>query len=311
MDVNTKPAGKYAVLFRIHFWDDYAERQYQRLCSVVGDGDVFILVDETSRRVPIPHQNVVSHTQEGVLALGLSGAGHGNVLWFNGDYPLYFFYERHGHYGHYIMIEYDVVVRRSLDDIVDQMAREEIDFVGLTKGEAVADWPLTYTCLDAYSKDQVQKRLICIALFSNKAVGHLFDRRLEQSQRQAAGALQRWPYCEGFIPTELNRAGMKMAELSLFGSTDRYDWKPAVLETELPLLRQQVFLHPVLDPQRYVQHTMKDLWPPEAFFDPWNPVARRLRRAPSHLYRPLLVRALWRRAGAVFRKLSLTSDRHE
>ncbi len=302
MDVNAKPAGRYAVLFRIHFWDEYAERQYQRLRAMVGDGDVFIVVDETSRAVPIPHGNVVSHTQAGVLALGLSGAGHGNVLWFNGDYPLYFFYQQHPQYDFYIMTEYDVVVQRKLDDVVERMAREGIDFVGLTKGETVADWPLASTCLDAYPADQIYKRLICIAMFSNAAVRRLFDRRLELSRQHEAGALRRWPYCEGFIPTEVAAAGLVMAELSQFGPTSRYDWTPAIVETELPELAEQAFLHPVLDPQRFVQHTMKDLWPPEAFFDPRNAVAGRLRRAPFKLYGPPLARALWRRAGAMFRK---------
>lgn len=307
MDANTRQPATYAVLFRTHFWDDYAERQYQRLRSVVGTGDVFILVDETSRKVAIPHENVVSHTQEGVLALGLSGAGHGNMLWFNGDYPLYFFFAQHSHYDYYIMTEYDVVVQRDMDDIVGQMAAGGVDFVGLSNNEAVVDWPLTHTCLDAYSEDQIRKCLICISMYSNRAIRHLFERRLELSRQHEAGLLKRWPYCEAFLPTEIAAAGLTMAELSQFGRTDRYDWKPAIVETELPSLADQGFAHPVLDPRRYVPHTMFDLWPPEAFFDPRNPVARRLRRAPLRLYGPPLARALWRRAGAPLRKLLPTS----
>jgi len=64
-----------------------------------------------------------------VLGLGLSGAGHGNMLWFNGDYPLYYFYEQHGSYDYYVMTEYDVGVQRPLDDIVDRMARDGTDLV--------------------------------------------------------------------------------------------------------------------------------------------------------------------------------------
>jgi len=60
---DTKIGSTYAVLFRTHFWDDYVERQYQRLRAVAGRGDVFILVDETNGPVPIPHPNVVPHTQ--------------------------------------------------------------------------------------------------------------------------------------------------------------------------------------------------------------------------------------------------------
>lgn len=43
MTSDTEAANTYAVLFRTHFWDDYVERQYQRLRAQVGRGDVFIL----------------------------------------------------------------------------------------------------------------------------------------------------------------------------------------------------------------------------------------------------------------------------
>lgn len=301
MDEMPQHAGRYAVMLRTHLWDDYVERQYQRLVSRSRGGDVFILVDETNGRVDIPHPNVVSHTQEGVLALGLSKAGYGNLLWFNGDYPLYAFHHEKPGYGYYVMVEYDVTVQLDLGDMISRLEREGVDFVGLTKGEPVAEWPHAASCLDAYRPEQVQKRLICLAAFSRRAVEHLFAKRLELSREHRAGALRRWPYCEAFIPTELGLAGFKLAELSDFGPTDFYDWKPALVETDLPLFQGQAFLHPVLDPKRYVQHTMKDVWPPEAFFYPGAEVGRRLRRVPAGVYGPPLLRALWKRAGDAVR----------
>jgi len=304
VSASTKPASTYAVLFRTHIWDEYVERQYQRLRATVGRGDLFILVDETSRPVSIPHPNVVSHTQASVLDMGLSGAGHGNMLWFNGDYPLYFFYRQHDNYDFYIMTEYDVAVQRPLDGIVDQMAQDGTDLVGVPNTDAVADWPLTHTCQDAYVHDEIKKCLICISMYSNRAVRRLYERRVEMSHLQKAGLMPHWPYCEAFISTEVALAGFKMTSLAEFGPISRYDWSPAVVESDLPLLADQAFVHPVLDAQRFVQHTMKNLWPPESFFDPRNAVARLLRRAPVSVYGPPLARALYRRAGAPLRKLS-------
>ncbi len=304
--VNTqpKPTATYAVLFRTHIWDEYVERQYQRLRATVGRGDLFILVDETSGSVSIPHPNVVSHTQASVLDMGLSGAGHGNMLWFNGDYPLYFFYQQHDSYDFYIMAEYDVAVQRRLDGIVDRMAQDGTDLVGVPNTDAVADWPLTHTCLDAYTPDEIKKCLICISMYSNRAVRRLYERRVEMSHLQKAGLMPHWPYCEAFISTEVALAGFKMTSLAEFGPINRYDWSPAVIEADLPILADQAFVHPVLDAPRFVQHTMKNLWPPESFFDPRNAVARLLRRAPVEVYGPPLARALYRRAGAPLRKLS-------
>ena len=300
---DARAGGTYAVLFRTHLWDDFVERQYQRLQARVGRGALFILVDETSGKVPVPHANIVSHSEAGVLALGLSGAGHGNLLWFNGDYPLYFFYEQHPGYDFYIMTEYDVGVQRPLDGIVDRMAQDATDLIALPNEDDVGTWPLTHTCRDAYAEEEIRKCLICIAAFSNRAVRRLYDRRLEMSKSEQAGLLRHWPYCEAFIPTEIALAGLGITSLAAFGPVERYDWSPAVIEAELPELAGQAFVHPVLDADRFVRHTMKNLWPPEGFFSKRNPVARNLRRAPISVYGPPLARALFRRVGAPFRGL--------
>jgi hypothetical protein len=39
---------RYAVIFRTHFWDDFARRQFARLRQMVREGDIFVLVDETN-----------------------------------------------------------------------------------------------------------------------------------------------------------------------------------------------------------------------------------------------------------------------
>lgn len=296
-------SSNYAVLFRTHFWDEFAERQYQRLSDAASGADVFVLVDETSKPIPIPHPNVVPHTQQSVLNLGLHGGGHGNILWFNGDYPLYYFYQQHSQYDYYIIVEYDVVVGCELDAVIERMREESVDFVGLSNNQPLSEWPLTHTCVDVYPQDTIRKCLICISMFSNRAVRHLFDRRVVMSAQFEAGLLPCWPYCEAFIPTEIAAARLKMVELSEFGPTSHYDWKPAIIESDLPLLAGQAFAHPLLDPERFIRHVMVDLWPPEAFFNPRNTVARRLRRAPISMYGPLLVKALLHRARAPLRKL--------
>lgn len=291
----------YAVIFRTHLWDDFVARQYDRLVARTRNGHVFILVDETSGPVRIDRDNVVRYTQSDVLNLGLAKAGRGNLLWFNGDYSLYAFFDRYRDYDYYIMTEYDVVVQVELDDVVAAADRAGHDFVGLSKGEPVSEWQFTETCLDAYDAAQVQKRLICIAMFSRRAVQHLFDRRLELSQEFRNGALRRWPYCEAYIPTELSVGGFKLAELSEFGPTDSYDWTGVVFEAELGALKGQAFVHPVLDPNRYVANTMKDSWPPESFFYMRSETRRKLRRVSLRDYGPPLARALRKRVASIVR----------
>ena len=295
MTAGLAEGGRYAVVFRTHIWDDYVARQYRRLCARVGGGDVFILVDETSGPVPISEGTVVSHTQESVKALGLANAGRGNMLWYNGDYPLYFFYHHYPNYKYYVMIEYDVAVHEDIDPMIAHVAREGIGFVGLTKGESVAEWPFTASCLDVYALADIKKSLICLAIFSRDAVRALFEQRLSLSREFREGRLERWPYCEGFIPTELALRGFKLAELSDLGSTDLYDWRPAFAETDLAELRQHTFVHPVLDPHRYVQATLRSAWSTTDALDPRSDLMRRLRRVPLSVNGAPLAAALRRR----------------
>lgn len=293
---------RFAVLFRTHFWDDFAERQYRRLVERSRGGEVFILVDETNGAVAIPHDNVVRYTENDLLALGLAKAGTGNFLWFNGDYSLYVFFERFPDFDHYIMVEYDVAANRDMGEMVARSVEKGYDFIGLTTVHPDIGWNFTDGCLDLYRLEDIQQRLICIALFSRAAIAHLFARRKEHSLAFERGEIRRWPFCEAYIPTELALGGFRMGELSEFGPLDHYEWRPSYVETDLGEMTGQAFVHPVLDPNRYIVHTMKHLWPPENYFIPGSKVRRRIRRVPSSVYWPVLSKALKERVTESWRK---------
>jgi hypothetical protein len=283
---------RYAVLFRVHFWDDFAERQYQRLRAKARNADLFILVNETDGTVPIPHRNKVSFTEKDLLALGLSGAGYNGMVWYNGDYPLYYFYERYPDYDYYIVSDYDVLVQRDLDDVVDRLAREYIDYVGLTRAGEFSTWPHTHTVRGVYPEEMIQKQLICLVMYSNRCVRRLLERRRELSQMYSAGQLDAWPYCEAFIPTEVAMAGLKAEELTRFGPCDHCHAGPAILESDLARHAEQGFVHPVLDASRFVERTFTRLSD-----------VRKLRRVPVRFFARPLGRMFWQRVTARVSKL--------
>lgn len=292
---------RYAVLFRTHLWDDFVARQYERLKSRTGRGDLYVLLDETNGPVETGQAAVVGHTNASIEALGLAPAGGGNLLWYNGDYPLYFFYDRHPDYDYYVMVEYDVCINIDLDHLVDRCLREGAGLAALAKGEAVSDWAHAASCQEIYPPQAVAKRLICLATFSRDAVRHLFERRLALSAEIRAGAIQAWPFCEGYIPTELAVSGFKLLELSELGTTERYDWWPPVLEDDLPGLDGQTFIHPVLDRARYVDSALR-IWRIPELFDARSGLRRRLSRVPLHVFAPPLARMLWFRFGRALRR---------
>lgn len=275
---------RYAVIFRTHFWDHFARRQFARLRKVVRGGDIFVLVDETNGKVTgIEHDRVVAVTEAELLTMGFAAAGEGNLLWFNGDYPLYRFQELHGDYDYYLQLEYDAVFNTDVDALVARAAAEAIDFIGLTKGEPTADWPWTHTCTDAYEVNEVAHQLICISLFSHQALRYLRERRLALSAAYRAGEMRAWPMCEAFIATELLQGGFNCGELSDFGDTGAYDHWPPILERDLDVTTG-AFVHPVLDEARYASSLLKYKIGLIGYLRPDSLFHRKARRLPAPLY---------------------------
>ncbi len=276
-------APRYAVIFRTHFWDDFVTRQLERLSRQVAQGDIFVLIDETNGAVEgIAHNRVVRMRDADATGLGLALRGEQNLMWFNGDYPLYHFQHRHPEYDYYLQLEYDVVLNTDLDSLVARAAADGADFVGLTKGEPVQIWAWRHTCLDAYAGDDIRYQLICCCLLSRRALERLFTRRLEMSARLSS--TQAWPHCEGFIATEIRLAGMKSVELSEYVDTFAYDSWPPYVESDLDRLAAAPVIHPVLDKSRYVASLLKYKVGLAGYLNPLSLFHRKLRRLPAREY---------------------------
>ena len=293
---------KFAVLFRTHMWDDFIERQYQRVLSCVQGGDVFILANNTTTSCDnIPHERVIKFTENDLLALGLARAGENNLLWYNVDYPIYYFCEMQPTYSHVVLIEFDVVLNITIDSVVDYCIKKEIDLIGLTQDPSLDEWMWTYTCFEHYKVKDIRKFLLPFGVFTQRAIAHLFGKRLEHSRELQQKNISRWPHCEAFIPTELALVGFKLAELSELGRTQRFNFRPTTYEMDLPDLQDEAFIHPVLDKTRYIQSVLKYSVRTESYFLPGSPIGIGLRRFPFSDYRRYLVEALLRRINYLIR----------
>ncbi len=301
-----------AVIFRTHFWDAFAQRQFDRLLAVAQGTTVFVLVDETNGPVAgIDHPRVVRVTEAGLLAMGLARAGEGNLLWFNGDYPLYRFAELHPDYDIYVQLEYDVLIHQPIAALAARMQEKGVDYVGLTKGEPVDEWFWRGTMAQAYPAPAVRKHLICLCAFSAAALRHLWQARLAHAEAWRAGTLTVWPFCEGFIPTELATAGFALGELSDFGGTQTYDHWPPYLEADVPVLADQTFVHPVLDEARFIASLHKYRIGLAGYLNPVSQFHRKLRRLPPRRYASALATSFATKARRTLRSAaaSLASAR--
>ena len=264
-------APSYAVLFKCHFWDAFAQRQLNRLRAKTRRGEIFVFVDETrgpAGDVGHDEARVIRATEADLGRLGLACYETFSQFWFSADYAMHLLTRREPDYDYYVMVEFDVVLNRDLDGIIDEIASEEVDFVSHPIREpAIEQFHWLYTAEGVYTLAEMRHWLTCIAIFSHKAAHRLYERRLELGARFQSGELPSWPMCELAIPTEMNIAGFKMKPLNELGSIDFYQWTPPYDEASLPRLDAGTFIHPLLDAQRFLTNIMR--WHPnhEEFFE--------------------------------------------
>lgn len=249
---------RFAVAFRTHFWDDFTERQLERLKPYLGSGELFILADETRGKIPgLDHQRVFGVTDQQILDAGYVRAGEGSIQWFSGDVPMYLFRQAHPEYDVYVQLEYDVNVSVDLEDLCRRVAAEGVEMVDLPNPEPLEEWPWLPTCLDFYGREEVRHSLVCFSLFSGRALDLLARERLRQAEAFRAEPGVEWPYCEGYLPTEARRQGVRSASLAEYGDVSRYRWWPPYSERELTTAPDRSFVHPTLDTERYVASYLK------------------------------------------------------
>ena len=268
----------YAVIFRTHFWDAFVDRQFKRLQQRVGRGVVFVLVDETRGHVAgIPTTNVFRLTDDEVLRAGFVSAGEGSIQWFSGDVPLYLFRKAFPSFSFYLQLEYDVNIHLWADELVNRVAEDNADVVSLERRPTPPDWHWMDSIRGVYPEAEAMHHLICLSIFSGRALDALSESRLKQAVHYRQGSQRAWPFCEAFIPMEGNRLGLKLVQLSAFGDVDMYDWWPPLPERMLPRLQEHKFVHPVLDRDRFITSVMK--YPNvRALFLPQSLFHRRLRQ---------------------------------
>lgn len=286
---------RFAVVFKTYAWDEFVERQAHRLEDVTGSGDFFVSIDETNGAVgPVAFPNVTRFTNADLVRSGLANRFEkGSLLWWNPDYAHYQFLAEHGDYDYYVFIEYDALIQGSIAELIARVVRERVDFVALPFRIPVEEWFWSKTHRQTYPIDEMRGSLNCITVFSRRALMKMRQRRMEMSTDQK---VRYWPMSEAFLLTEIARAGYVHRSLEEFGTLGAYDWFPPTLEEDLPHHAGSTFLHPVLDPRRYIETILKSNPPLLSFVLPWSDTRRRLNRVDSERYLHLLPKEFRRRS---------------
>lgn len=266
----------HAVLFKIHFVDSFVIRQLERLKARVGNGDLYVIVDETRGPVgPIPHDRVIRSSNGDMIRRGFVAADpHSAMFRHCADYSLYPLIEDHPPYDHYVSVEYDAVINADLDTIIAKAAAQSVDFIGYRIDEPVSRLGWTGMVEAVYDLSDLRPYLNAISFYSRRAVAYLRERRLEMSRLCRDGKIAQPPRSEAFIGTELALGGHRLGHLPDFGDTSRFTWWPPSAEVELPELTHRTFIHPVLDGKRCAESLIR--FSLSEIFAPGNERAQRL-----------------------------------
>jgi hypothetical protein len=303
---------RYAAIMKTHFWDAFAQRQLERLKRHVGQGDVFVVVNETDGPVADighPESRIIRVTEADAYEAGLGHASSHAMFWYSNDYQLHLMTRRFPDYDYYLLLEFDVVLGESVDVIVDRLHERGADFAGQPTGTPFAAWGWRATCDGVYAQSEALHWLICFMAFSRRAAHTLFERRLEMSRRLREGDMPNWPFSEAAVPTELYLAGLNLVRLDELGSIGHYDWGPPYAEEVLPDLTS-TFIHPVLDARRFGTSVLR--WTDETnFLSAANPLRGRYGPDALKYALPLLHDRFWLKQDFEHARLCLTMMREE
>ena len=285
---------RFAVVLRTFQWDNFIARQLGRYEAVSEGADLFISADNTrGSMAAVPYERVFCTTDASLIALGLANRfDKGSLCWWNADYPNYAFHKAYPDYDYYAFVEYDSLVRQPLAPILHDIARRDLDFVAAPITSSLESWYWWPYARQTYDAAELRASLNCIAVYSNRALATLFERRLVMARDPR---IKRWPISEAFVLTEIERAGFGFAPLHAFGDDSAYRDLPPILEDDLNELGNSVFVHPVLDMERYVKSILEKGGHWRDYFVASSPLRTMLNRAPKESYAPQLRRAGWQR----------------
>lgn len=218
-----KKLPKIGCYLRTHFWDNSVEQAYDLLGQTWGD--VVGIASDQSHEFVTPYPNrEIAHNISDLNRIGLLSVPQGvSPLWYNSDYVLSHLM-LNTDYDYIIMTEYDLAIKNiNLQALAASMAFNGHDLVMSHLKPAEANWHYTARQQEWQnaeypgSPSQIFSSFFPFVFISRIAALYLFGRRIQMANLLRHGMSPTiWPYCESFVPTELNRAGFKIADLSQF-----------------------------------------------------------------------------------------------
>lgn len=206
---------RIAALIRTHVMNDLVVQLYRQMVEFSPiNTDVFLYCDFSMGDLPTPEGiKFESHTTKDAARFDLLPFPPKRVLWYNGDYPFYFFHDAKPDYDLYVMIEYDVFfTNTALQQFFRHISLVEADYYGVYVRPARAGWKWAEAA--KAHRDHVYSSFFPIVGLSKLAIQKLLQSRQVQAKKYLGGNIKTWIHCEAFVPTEIYALGLSANNLN-------------------------------------------------------------------------------------------------
>ena len=254
------PAPRVAVLVRTHL----ANEKLRDLLAILSDSacfDLYVCADFTREDLQVDGVPVLPHRLQDVESFELP-ANKSNLLWYCGDYAVYFSYCQIPDYDYYVMLEYDVhLVDRTplvIEGLINRLgfgSALPVDFVGCRCGKGSFETGWGVTVAGRYPEAHLCQ--FPFVVLSRRAVEYLLiERRAERTDPT------RLMFCEAFVPSALKAGGFHCVDINsvLPGTVTESTFRipdvrgPMLLGQRLDLAPSIKLLHPVYDEPAFLKY---------------------------------------------------------
>lgn len=272
---------RYVVLFTTYDWDDFVFRQYQRLSNRVKNGSIFVVADETRSKLNIPRNINTFRLSEFSLRnseqfgpyLDKAETNHSSLFWWNLDYLTIKFKESYPDFDYYMTVDFDARIELDIDALIHQIYMRKVDLAAEPTYQNIHDWHWYKTHFQLYKRPEIIGRILCITVMSNRAVSLLANERRILAEKFETKTVNFWPFCDVFVPTEIQHAGYKLAPLSDFGDAKHCAFRPIHREVVIDKFRPSGFIHPVYDSSRIKKALRGKSYPIKYLLNPFHMLA--------------------------------------
>lgn len=285
---------RYIAAFRTYSWNDTVAELAARFFQSCPSAKHVVLADESKGPLKIDSYEVVSHTED-TSEYGLLVYPKGRSLWHNVDYATYILRLRFPDFEYYVTSESDLAVNASLEPIVEAIASRSIDLAAHDFRPATEDWTWYHHAKTFATPMRV---LLFFMILSGRALDLLLAARIRQGSEIEQDSSFVWPFCEAFVPSVLNEAGMRTCEIGEFVDTTNLRFRPRISLSDPRANAPGTLAHSVVPDDDFCRIVINE-HDPRKWFEKKSELSMSLARYPFDRYAPLMLKAFERRSDAL------------